>query len=52
MSTIFKNSENNETSEPYSLVFNLADKRDLRRCGKHAALLDLIVTTILVIWKY
>ena len=31
MDTIFTNSENSKTSEPYILILNLTDKLDLRR---------------------
>ena len=31
MDTIFMNSENSKTSEPYILILNLTDKLDLRR---------------------
>ena len=33
MDTIFMNSGNSKTSDPYRLLFNISDKRDLN--GKH-----------------
>ena len=34
MDTIFMNSENSKTSEPYVLILKLTDKLDLRRSEK------------------
>ena len=41
MDTIFMNSENCKTSEPHRLLFNLADKVNLKRSHKYVALLNL-----------
>ena len=41
MDTIFMNSENCKTSEPHRLLFNLADKINLKRSHKYVALLNL-----------
>ena len=38
MNTIFINSKNSKTSDPHRLLFNLTDKRDLRRKDKFIAL--------------
>ena len=35
MNTIFMNSKNSKTSDPYRLLLNLTDKIDLRRKGKY-----------------
>ena len=42
MDTIFMNSENSKTSEPYVLILKLTDKLDLRRGEKNIALSNLI----------
>ena len=36
--TIFMNSENSKTSDPYRLLLNPLDKIDLKRSHKHVAL--------------
>ena len=46
--TIFINSENSKTSEPYTLTPKLTDKLDLRRGEKNIALLNL---SIYYTWK-
>ena len=38
MDSIFMNSENSKTSDPYRLLLNLTDKIDLRRKDKCVAL--------------
>ena len=38
MDTIFMNSENSKTSDPYRLLLKLSDKIDLKRSDKYAAL--------------
>ena len=38
MDTIFMNSENSKTPEPYVLMLKLTDKLDLRRGEKNIAL--------------
>ena len=43
MDTIFMNSENSKTSEPYILILKLTDKLDLRRGEKTIALSNLSV---------
>ena len=43
MDTIFMNSENNKTSEPYVLIFMLTDKLDLRISEKSFALSNLSI---------
>ena len=48
MDTIFINSENSKTSEPYFLILKLTDKLDLRRNEKSIALSNL---SIYYIWK-
>ena len=42
MDTIFMNSENSKTPEPYRLLLNLADIMDLRRSSKYGALWNLV----------
>ena len=42
MDTIFINSENSKTPEPYRLLLNLADIMDLRRSSKYGALWNLV----------
>ena len=37
MDTIFINSENSKTSEPYRILLNLSDKINLKRSDKHVA---------------
>ena len=41
MNTIFMNSENSKTSDPYRLLLNLTDKIYLRRKDKYIALSNL-----------
>ena len=41
METIFMNTENSKTCEPYELVFNMLQKLDLRSSNKHVALQNL-----------
>ena len=41
MDTIFINSENSKTSEPYRLLLTLADKINLKRSDKYVALSNL-----------
>ena len=41
MDTVFMNSENSKTSEPYVLILNLTDKVNLRRGEKSVALSNL-----------
>ena len=41
MNTIFMNSKNSKTSDPYRLLLNITDKIDLRREDKYIALLNL-----------
>ena len=48
MDTIFMNSENSKTSEPYVLILKLTDKLDLRRDEKSIALSNL---SICYTWK-
>ena len=48
MNTIFMNSKNSETSDPYRLILNLTDKIDLRRKDKYTVLSNL---TIYYTWK-
>ena len=43
MDTIFMNSENSKTSEPYVLILKLTDKLDIRRGEKSIALSNLII---------
>ena len=38
MDTIFMNSENSKTSDPYRLLLNLLDKINLKRCDKYVTL--------------
>ena len=38
MDTIIMNSKNSKTPESYRLLFNVADKMDLRRSDKHISL--------------
>ena len=45
MDTIFMNSKSSNTSEPYVLIFKLADKLDLRRGEKSIALSNLSIFT-------
>ena len=42
MDTIFMNSKNSKTSDPHRLLFNLADKIDLRK-DKYIALSNLSI---------
>ena len=48
MDTIFTNSENSKTPEPYVLMLKLTDKLDLRRGEKSIALSNL---SIYYTWK-
>ena len=48
MDTIFMNSENSKTSEPYVLILKLTDKVDLRTGEKGIALSNL---SIYYTWK-
>ena len=48
MNTIFRNSENSETSEPHILIRKLTEKLDLRRGEKNVALSNL---SIYYTWK-
>ena len=41
MDTIFRNSINSKTSNPYRLLLNLADKVNLKRSDKYDALSNL-----------
>ena len=41
MDTIFINSENRKTSEPYRLLLKLLDKINLKRSDKYVALSNL-----------
>lgn len=43
MHTIYVNSENNKTPEPYTLLANHLDKINLKRCDKDDALLNLSI---------
>ena len=47
MITIYLNSENGKTSEPHILLLNLADKTNLKRSDKYAALSNLSIYYIL-----
>ena len=44
MDTIFMNSENSKTSEPYRLLLNLGDKMKLKRSDKYVNLSNLACT--------
>ena len=48
MDTIFTNSGNNKTFEPYRLLLNLADKINLKSSDKYIALLNV---SIYCTWK-
>ena len=48
MDIIFINSENSKTSDPYILLLNLTDKRNLKRNDKYVALSNL---RIYYTWK-
>ena len=48
MDIIFINSENSKTSDPYILLLNLTDKRNLKRSDKYVALSNL---RIYYTWK-
>ena len=41
MDTVFMNSENSKTSNPYRLLLNLSDKINLKRSDKYIALSNL-----------
>ena len=43
MDTIFNNSGNSKTSNPYRLLLNLSDKLNLKRSDKNAALSSLSI---------
>ena len=43
MDTIFMNSENSKTSDPYRLLLNLLDKINLKRKDKYVALSNLSI---------
>ena len=43
MDTIFMNSKNSKTSEPYVLLLNLSDKINLKRSGKCIVLSNLSI---------
>ena len=43
MDTIFTNSENSKTSDPYRLLLIFLNKIHLRRSGKYVALSNLII---------
>ena len=45
MGTVFMNSENSQTSEPYRLLINLREKIDLKRSDKYATLSNLTIYT-------
>ena len=46
MGTIFMNSENSKTTDPYRLLLNLTDKINLKRSEKCVALSTLAFTTM------
>ena len=48
MNTIFMNSNNSKTSDPYRILLNLTDKIELRRKDKYVALSNL---SIYYTWK-
>ena len=48
METIFMNTENSKTSEPYQFALNLPQILDLRSSNKHIALQNL---SIYYTWK-
>ena len=41
MDTIFMNSKNSKTSDPYKLLLNLSDKLELKRSDKYVVLSNL-----------
>ena len=41
--SIFMDSENSKTSDPYRLLLNLLDKINLKRCDKYVALWNLSI---------
>ena len=43
MVTIFINSENNKTSDPHSLLLNLAEKTDLEKIDKYIELSNVSI---------
>ena len=43
MDTLFMNSENSKTSEPYVLILKLTDKLDVTTCEKSIALSNLSI---------
>ena len=48
METIFMNTENSKTDEPYEFVFNFSQRLDLRNSDKHVALQN---SSIYYTWK-
>ena len=50
MDTIFINSENSKTTDPYRLILNLSGKINLKRRDKYVALLNLLLY-IYYTWK-
>ena len=48
MDSIFMNSKNSKTSDPYKLLLNLTDKIKLKRSDKYLALSNL---SIYYTWK-
>ena len=48
MDTIFLNSENSKSSDPYRLLLNLSDKINLKRSDRYVALSNL---SICYTWK-
>ena len=50
MDTIFINSENSKTADPYRLILNLSGKINLKRRDKYVALLNLLLY-IYYTWK-
>ena len=48
MDSIFMNSKNSKTSDPYKLLLNLTDKIKLKRSDKYLALSNL---SIYYAWK-
>ena len=44
MDTIFMNSKNSRTSDPYRLLLNLTYKMNLKRSDKYVALLNISIS--------
>ena len=44
MQTIFMNTENSKTNEPYKFVLNLSQRLGLRSSNKHVAVQNLFIT--------